>query len=177
MITATLKITKGKEQNNISASISHKDADKTQFKSWNFTGNLVSLKGYTTKDGVNYDEELVSIDCPTTAIIYNKEQGDAIFERCAEIFTERASVGDINPAVDLVLELKTVRPKETNILLLNITKAYVDADTQIIDTSETVEATIAKLKANSAKKQSERKQNLAARAGLKLVQQFTKTYL
>ena len=181
MINATIKIIKGKEKTNITASISH--TEDGGFKNYNFTGKLVSLEGYVTKDGrtenaagEKYDDALVSIDCPTTALIFNEDQGNAIYDRCAEIFEERAAIGDSNPAVDLVLTVKTVRPKETNILLVNVKQAYVDADTQIVDNSATVDDVLTKLKANSASNQNN--QVSAARAGLsRLVKKVAKTYL
>lgn len=178
MIQATIKMIKSKEKSNISASISTNQDGS--FKSWNFTGKLTSLEGYVTKDGVNFDSELVAIDCATTALIFNEQQGEAIYQRAAEIFEQREAEGDPNPAVDLVLTVKTVRPKETNILLVNVKQAFLDADTQIVDNSETVENVIAKLKANSAAKA--KPQVSAARAGLgnalqRSMQRIAKTYL
>lgn len=178
MINATIKLIKSKEKSNISASIS--DNQDGTFKSWNFTGKLVSLEGYVTKDGKNFDNELVAIDCPTTALIFNEQQGQAIYERAGEIFAQRELEGDPNPAIDLVLTVKTVRPKPTNILLVNVKQAYVDADTQIVDDSETVEDVIAQLKANSTSKP--KPQVNAARASLtnalgRAARKVAKTYL
>lgn len=176
MVFAKIQIIKAKAKNNITASITkHSDGS---FKSFNFSGNLVELEGYVTKDGKNYDKQLVEIDCVTTAIQYNQEIGEAIYERCGEIFAERELNNDPNPAVDLVLEVKTVRPKETNILLVNIKSMYVDDKTQPVDTSDRVDDVIAKLKANSAASAKARSQVSSARAGLSnLVKRAVKTYL
>jgi len=177
MVFAKVKLVKAKNKNNITASISKKE--DSSFKSWNFTGSLIELEGFVTKDGVNYDKELVEIDCPTTIILYKENIGNEVYQRCAEIFEERAAIDDINPAVDLIVEVKTVRPKETNILLVNIKSIYVDNDTQIIDTSERIDSVITKLKANSEQKAIVRKsQTSAARAGLTgLASKIIKTYL
>jgi hypothetical protein len=178
MVFARVKVIKSKEKENITASVS-KDPDGS-FKSWNFTGSLVELDGFVTKDGINFDQELVEIDCPTTILISKKEQGESVYERCAEIFEQRARNNDPNPAIDLVIEAKTVRPKETNILIVNITSIFVDSDTQIVDSSEIVENAIAKLKANSASKP--KPQVSAARNSLtnmlgRGVTRIVKTYL
>ena len=132
-IKATIKITKAKEKENISATIS-KDKDTGEFRSWNFTGNLVSLEGYIPRNataGVDYNKELLALDCPSTAIIYDRQLGEDLYNKCQEIFDRRAANNDINPAIDLVLRVNTVRPKHTeeygpNILLVNVKSAMID---------------------------------------------------
>lgn len=178
-IQCVLKLIKAKEKNNISYSISRNE-DKS-FRSLNISGKLMHLNGYVTKDGINYDKELVEIGCCTTAIFHNAEQAEALIERAAEIFEERELEGDPNPAIDLILTVKTVRPKETNILLTNIHQAYLDSNTQIVDDSTTVNSVIAKLRANTEKERA-RPQVNAARAGLgnalqRSIKKITKTYL
>lgn len=148
-IKATLKVTKAQTKSNITGTISYNEDGS--FRSYNITGNLVELKNYVTRDGVDLSNELVQIDCPTTALLFNQTQGEAVVEKCAEIFANRAAKGDLNPAIDLIIEAKSVRPRETNILIVNIKSIFVDADTQIVDRSDNVLDTIAKLKANSAK--------------------------
>ena len=177
-IQATLTLIKAKEKANITASVSQ-NQDGT-FRSWNFTGKLSHLEGYITKDGVNLDQELVQVDAPTTVLIFNEAQGEAIYQRCQEIFDAREEQGDPNPAVNLDVVAKTVRVKETNILIVNVKQAYVDADTQIIDNSDNVLANLAKLRANSANKP--KPQASAARAGLtsalgRAAKRIAKTYL
>lgn len=150
MINATLTLIKNKEKSNITASVSQNQDGS--FRSWNFTGKLSHLEGYTTKDGVNLDQEIIQVDAPTSVLIFNEEQGEAIYNRCAEIFEERSQQGDPNPVVNLDVIAQTVRVKETNILVVNVKQAYVDAEAQIIDNSDNVLANLAKLKANSAAK-------------------------
>lgn len=149
MIKATLKLTKAQDKSNITGTTSFND-DRS-FRSINLTGNLVELEGYVTRDGQDLSEELVGIDCPTTALIFNEAQGQAVVEKCAEIFADRAAKGDLNPAVDLIIEAKSLKVKPTNMLIVNIKHMRVDADTQLLDRSDNVLETIAQLKANSAK--------------------------
>lgn len=178
LIQATIKVIKAADKSNITASISRNDDGS--FRSYNFSGKLTSLDGFVTKDGKSYDKELVQIDCVTTALVFSENQGSAIYERCAEIFAQREANNDPNPAVDILLTLKTVRPKATNILLVNIKEAFVDADTQVVDNSETVEDAIAMLQANAAKNKANapKQQVSAARAGLSgLAKRIVKTYL
>jgi hypothetical protein len=164
MLTATIKLIKNKAKTNVSGSTSYNE-DGT-FRSFNFTGKLVALEGFTTKDGVNYDKELVQIDCPTTILVSSETMGQAIYDRCGEIFAKRASEGDLNPAVDLVVDARTLRPRETNILITNIKHSRVEADTQLVDNSTDVEDVLAKLKANSAARANNSNNTVqAARAG------------
>jgi len=151
-ITGTLKLTKAQAKSNITGTISHNDDGS--FRSYNITGNLVELEGFVTRDGQDLSQELVSIDCPTTMLLFNDAMGDALVSKCAEIFEQRAAKGDLNPAVDVLFECKSVRPRETNILIVNVKSVHVDADTQVVDNSATVLDNIAKLKANAAKKPS-----------------------
>lgn len=149
IISGIVKLTKAQTKSNITGTISHNNDGS--FRSYNLTGNLISLNNYVTRDGVDLSNELINIDCPTTLLIFNEQQGSALVEKCAEIFEERKTKGDLNPAVDIHFECKSVRPRETNILIVNIKHMRVDADTQIVDRSENVLETIAQLKANSAK--------------------------
>lgn len=169
MVQATIKLIKNKAKSNISGSVSNNQDGS--FRSYNITGKLVDLQGFVTKDGVNYDAELVEIDCPTTVLFFNQNQGAAVLARCEEIFEERAMEGDLNPAVDLIVEARTVRPRETNILITNVKHARIEKDTQLVDNSATVEDTLAKLRANSAKAQTQvqaARQGLSALAGKSL---------
>jgi len=149
IISGIVKLTKAQTKNNITGTISENE-DGT-FRSYNLTGNLIELNNFVTRDGVDLSDQLVNIECPTTLLIFNKSQGEAVVSKCAEIFEKRMSQNDLNPAVDIHFECKTVRPRETNILVVNIKAMRVDADTQIADHSESVLETIEKLKANSVK--------------------------
>lgn len=187
MINCTLTVIKSAQKENITASVSQNE--NGTFRSWNFTGKLSHVEGYTTKDGVNLDKEIVEVDAPTTILIFSESQGEAIYQRCAEIFQARQKQDDPNPAVNIDVVAKTIRVKETNILIVNVKQAYVDPETQIIDNSDSVLENLAKLKANSAANAAANAANnapkpqvSAARAGLsralgKGIKRIAKTYL
>lgn len=143
--TVRIQLTKSKEKNNITGSVSTVPGTG-QFRSVNLTGKLVEISGYATEEICN---ELRQIDCPTTALINNQTLGDKLVAQCQEIFDERAREGNLNPAVDLVVEAKTVKVRESNIILAYIQTARIDEETQIVDNEETIWQNIAKLKENS----------------------------
>jgi hypothetical protein len=141
---AILKLTKAQAKSNATYSIST-NSDGS-FRSLNITGNLISLQGFNSKEGTSYDTELVSLNCGTTAIITNEAAGKALITKLAGIYNNRALAGDKNPAVDLLLECDTLRPRETNILITNITGIKVKANTQVVDNNETINANLEKLR-------------------------------
>ena len=171
----TLKINKAQTKSNISASISRNEDGS--FRSWNFTGSIIALEGFVSSDGINYDKELVGLQVGTTAIVKNEALGEGIYERCAAIFAQRAATGDLNPSIDLHLTANTVQPKETNILVSNVTAAHVEAATSLRDSSVRVNDALASLR----KLSSNNSQVAAARAGMlnlvNKVKETAKTYL
>lgn len=147
---ATVKIIKSNKKSNITCSVS-KYEDGT-FRSFNLTGSLTGLEGFVSREGVNYSEELVGLNVGTTLIIANEAAGQAIYERCGEIFAARAEAGDKNPAVELLVECNTVNPTSTNILISNITRAFVNKEATVSPSSESILDSLAALKEFSAAK-------------------------
>lgn len=141
---AQIKINKAKVKNNISCSVS-KYENGTK-RSYNFTGSLIALEGFYSSDNICYDTELPTLKVGTTVICNNIEMGEAVYERCATIFAERANIGDLNPSVDLHLEFNTLNVKETNILISNVTRIYVESNTSLRDSSTRVNDALASLR-------------------------------
>lgn len=171
----TLKINKKKEKTNISASISRNEDGS--FRSWNFTGSMIALEGFVSSDGINYDKELVGLQVGTTAIIKNEALGEAIYERCAEIFSLRKANGDLNPSIDLHLTANTVQPKETNILVSNVTTAHVEAATSLRDSSLRVNDALASLRKLSSNNSQVAAARLGAQSMLNSIKKTVKSYL
>lgn len=170
-----LKINKKKEKTNISASISRNP--DSSFRSYNFTGTMINLEGFVSSDGINYDKELVGLQVGTTAIITNEALGEAIYEKCAAIFAQRAAAGDLNPSIDLHLTANTVQPKETNILVSNVLTAHVESATSLRDSSVRVNDAIASLKKVSASNTQVQAARLGLGSMLNSAKQAIKTYL
>jgi hypothetical protein len=172
---ATIKLNKAKIKSNITASISYHPGTETP-RSYNFTGSMIELEGFYSSDNICYDAELPTLKVGTTAII-NPEAGQAVYERCATIFAQRAAEGNLNPSVDLHLEFNTLNVKETNILISNVTKVYVESNTSLRDDSSKVNDALASLR----KLSSNNSQVAAARAGMlnlvNKVKETAKTYL
>lgn len=155
----------------------------------NFTGSLIGCEGFATREGTNYDSELVSIDCPTTVIITSEVAANAIYERCGEIFAARQTNDDRNPAIDLLVETNSIRPTNTNILVTDVTKAYVSKETSLLPSNDSIIESLAALKqfsaakttviskANTNKLPAANTQFNAARAGLKSVVQTAKSVI
>lgn len=172
---AIIKINKSKVKSNISCSVSTYPSGEK--KSYNFTGSLIELNGFYSSDNICYDNELPTLKVGTTVICNNIEMGEAVYERCAAIFAQRAASGDLNPSVDLHLEFNTLNVKETNILISNVTKVYVENNTSLRDSSDKVNDALASLR----KLSSNNSQVAAARAGMlnlvNKIQETAKTYL
>jgi hypothetical protein len=132
-----IKLIKANNKTNITCSISH--YPDGEFRSYNFTGKLLSCEGFVSREGTNYDNELVAIDCGTTVIISNEAQGQAIYEKAATIFAQRAAEGDLNPALDLMIECNSINPTNTNILVSKVTKVYVESNTTLANSNENIE--------------------------------------
>ena len=171
----TLKINKAQTKSNISASISRNEDGS--FRSWNFTGSIIALEGFVSSDGINYDKELVGLQVGTTAIVKNEALGEAIYERCAAIFAQRAATGDLNPSIDLHLTANTVQPKETNILVSNVTTAHVEAATSLRDSSVRVNDALASLRKLSSNNSQVAAARLGAESMLKSLKNTVKSYL
>lgn len=170
-----LKINKKREKNNITCSISRDASGK--FTSYNFTGTMIDLEGFVSSDGINYDKELVGLQVGTTAIVKNEALGEAIYERCAAIFAQRAATGDLNPSIDLHLTANTVQPKETNILVSNVTAAHVEAATSLRDSSVRVNDALASLRKLSSNNSQVAAARLGAESMLKSLKNTVKSYL
>lgn len=171
----TLKINKAKAKSNITASIS-RNQDQS-FRSWNFTGTMIELEGFVSSDGINYDKELVGLQVGTTVIVTNEALGEAIYEKCADIFAKRANVGDLNPSIDLHLECNTVQPKESNILVSNVNTAYVKSNTSLRDNSAKVIDALASLRKASANNAQVNAARLGMTNVMNKVMSSVKTYL
>lgn len=170
-----LKINKAQTKSNISASISRNEDQS--FRSWNFTGSMIALEGFVSSDGINYDKELVGLQVGTTAIIKNEALGEAIYESCAAIFAQRKAAGDLNPSIDLHLTANTLQPKETNILVSNVIKAYVEEATSLRDSSISVNDAIASLRKISSNNSQLTAARLSAASMLNSIKKTAKSYL
>lgn len=172
---AQIKINKAKVKSNISCSVS-KYENGTE-KSYNFTGSLIALEGFYSSDNICYDNELPTLKVGTTVICNNIEMGKAIYERCATIFAERASRNDLNPSVDLHLEFNTLNVKETNILISNVTKVYVESNTSLRDSSDKVNDALASLRKLSSNNSQVAAARLGAQSMLNSIKKTVKSYL
>jgi hypothetical protein len=142
-----LKLIKNNNKANISYSISQYP-DGT-FRSYNFTGKLTSCEGFQSREGINYDKALVEVNCSTTLIITNQAQGAAIVDKLASVFEDRYSVGDKNPAVDLKVECNSVNPTNTNILITNVKKVFVERNTTLANNKQNIEDALSNLRSFS----------------------------
>lgn len=183
-ISSTIKLIKNNAKTNVTCSIS-RDA-QGNWKSMNFTGRLISCEGFISSEGINYDKELVGIECPTTVVITNEDQANAVYERLGAIFADRLAAGDKNPAVDLRILSNSIRPTDTNILVTNVEKVFVNSNTSLANTSDRINDSLAALRKFSAAKStitsnSTNLQLQAAKQGLNslvnTVKKSVKTYL
>ncbi len=150
MTTVTIKVIKNNTKENITCSISK--FQDGQFRSLNITGSLTECEGFYSREGINYDKEIVQVDCATTVLITDQTVADAVYERCAQIFADRRISGDKNPAVDLQIEANSVNITDTNILISKVTKIYVNPNTTLSNTSDSILNSLNNLKAYSASK-------------------------
>jgi hypothetical protein len=172
---AQIKINKAKVKNNISCSVSKYENGAK--KSYNFTGSLIALEGFYSSDNICYDTELPTLKVGTTVICNNIDMGEAVYERCATIFAERANIGDLNPSVDLHLEFNTLNVKETNILISNVTKIYVESNTSLRDSSTRVNDALASLRKISSNNSQLTAARLSAASMLNSIKKTAKSYL
>jgi hypothetical protein len=182
-----IKLIKSNVKSNITCSTSHYPDGK--FRSFNFTGKLISCQGFVSREGINYDNELVNIDCGTTVIINNQAQGQAIYEKAGSIFAQRAATGDKNPALDLLIECNSINPTNTNILVSKVTTVYVESNTTLASSKENIEDALSNLRkfsgarttittsTTSTPRPSVNSQLTSARKGLNNILSSVKSYL
>jgi hypothetical protein len=168
-ISSTIKLIKNNAKTNVTCSISRDEQGR--FISMNFTGRLISCEGFISSEGINYDKELVGIDCPTTVVITNEAQANAVYERLGSIFADRLQAGDKNPAVDLRILSNGLRVTDTNILVTNVEKVFVNSNTSLANTSDRINDSLEALRKFSAAKSTITSNSLnsqlqAARGGL-----------
>jgi hypothetical protein len=178
-----IKLIKSNAKTNITCSTSH--YPDGEFRSFNFTGKLISCEGFVSREGINYDNELVEIDCGTTVIINNQAQGEAIYEKAGAIFAQRAAKGDKNPALDLLIECNSINPTNTNILVSKVNKVYVESNTTLASSKENIEGTLNNLRRfsnarttiSTTPQRTVNNQLSSARKGLNNILSSVKSYL
>ena len=146
-IQATIRVNKAKNKDNITYTIS-RDKVTGNFKSVNITGSLIACKGFVTSDKVNLDDAVLEANLGTTLLIYDNKLGAEIAKTAKHIYTERAQNNDKNPTIEISFEATTLSITETNILAKGISNVSVNADAQLIDSSEQALANLAKARSN-----------------------------
>lgn len=140
MLTAKILITKGRDKDTIYRSTST-DRKSGAFSHYNFAGKLTELENYNTGDGKNVTDQLVAADVSTTIMVHNQALGDAIFEKACEIFEDREAEGDGNPAIELIVEAKTLRVPG-NIIIKRVSKAYINSDAELPEFADNILANL-----------------------------------
>ena len=167
-IQATIKVNKAQAKSNITHSVSL-DRVTNMFRSINITGSLVSCEGFVTSDKVNLDKQVVSADVGTTLLISEERVGKKLINTIAQIYAERAENGDKNPTIEINFTAETFSITKTNILAKGITELSVNADAQLVDSSEQALANL-----QVAKTSSKNGALSAARAAGSMVGRFIK---
>lgn len=146
-IQATIRINKAKNKDNITYSIS-RDKVTSDFKSVNFTGSLIQCSGFVTSDKVNLDDAVLQANVSTTLLIYDNKLGGEIAKTARHIYAERAKNNDKNPTIEISFTATTFSVTQTNILAKGISNVSVNADAQLVDSSEQALANLAKARSN-----------------------------
>lgn len=151
-----LKVTKKMSKSNITYSVS--TSSNNDYRSHNFTGTLINLKNYHTRDGKRhssdgqlYDELLCTIDCATTLIINDKQVGDYVVKECERIFNDRITEGNNYPTILFNFTCQQLNVKPTNIIISNVTALDIDSDTVLGDDANTVDNALDQLLSNKTK--------------------------
>lgn len=134
-IKAVIRCNKASNKNNLTHSIST-DRVSNMFKSVNITGSLIECKGYITSDKVDLSKEAVAADVGTTLLISDERVGKKLINTLEKIYAERAKNNDNNPTVEISFTAATFSTTQTNILAKGITDISINADAELIDSSE-----------------------------------------